>query len=61
MSTELICDLCGKVIGTERGRLLIFEFNDGYNTDTYDSHVDICEKCLNEKIGKDVIMKGRTF
>lgn len=61
MSTELKCDLCGETIGSERGVLFVYEFDDGYNTDTYNSEVDICSNCINDKIGKDIVMSRRVF
>lgn len=62
MSDLKRCDICGEIIeSTTKGVLDVFHFYDGYNTDSYNSTIDICESCLMEKIGKEVIMTGRTF
>lgn len=61
MSYILKCDCCGKPIaGTPYGSFLIHDFDDGYNTETYDIALDICGECIKHKFDKQEIANGRT-
>lgn len=62
MSTLTRCDLCAEEIANETHALLhVFNFNDGYNTDSYNSQLDICQDCLMKYVGEENIAKGRVF
>lgn len=60
MSWEHKCDICGEKIGNETwGALEVSNFNDGYNTEEYNCSLDICQRCLFERIDKNIIAYGR--
>lgn len=62
MSMVRMCDICGRASDTYSfGTLIVHNFNDGYNTESYDIQLDICEECLNEKLGRENLEKGREF
>lgn len=57
MSLRTVCNDCGEFIsGSDTfANVRIYNFNDGYNTDNYDTNMDICKKCLFKMISKNEI------
>lgn len=61
MSLERVCNDCGEFIsGSDTfANVRIYNWNDGYNSDDYDTEMDLCEKCLCKRISeKDITEKG---
>lgn len=66
MSVVRRCDICGKDLDTppnifdaRGGSLTVYNFNDGYNTDPRNVHLDICEDCMSNKFTQEELANGR--
>lgn len=51
----MCCDICGKRLTRHKAELVVYDLNDGYNTDDMTYSMDICHDCLFEMISKDDI------
>lgn len=65
MKQFIKCDCCGKLEDTYSdntyGILNVYRFDDGYNTDRYNSKLYICSDCLFERFTKEEFINGREF
>lgn len=65
MSMVRTCDICGKGFDTNPnifeargGSLTVYNFNDGYNTDSKSVRLDICDDCISNHFTKEELANG---
>lgn len=68
MSLVRTCDICGKgfdkdpgMFKTRGASLTVYNFNDGYNTDSKNIHLDICEDCILNRFTKEELVNGEEY